>query len=657
MTIHLILLSNNEPVGTLDVTATGDGATNIRYRVDNNGRGAKLDETLRLDAGAPSSWTIDGTSLMGGTVAERYARDANGVSTWSSQADEGSTDAPGFYLPADGSPFGLALLVERALATGDRVALLPEGFADVRPVLLQGDFGAPIEAFRITGAALGDQYVLRSPDGRLLGIHDHDLLLTDELVPSAAAIGDALHAATRVRYAEVSEHATLHAAGTLAITGVRVLDPGTGMLSRRCTIMVKDDRITDVLDGAEPVDTADTVVDAGGRVAVPGLHDMHAHLTASAALLYIAAGVTTVRDMGNENHVLEGLMGDIATGDLVGPSVVPAGFIEGRTDFAARLGRVVANLDEALAAVDWYADHGFHAVKIYNSFSPDWVRPTAERAHALGMRVQGHVPAFMNADRAIADGYDEITHLNQLALGWVLDADEDTRTPLRLTALARIADLDLDAEHVQRTMRTMVERGVGLDTTLVIIEQLMLSRARTVIPAHEPIIDHMPAGYRRYRKRTYLPFRTEADLTAYDVAFRRLTEITSRLHTMGVQLWPGTDDGTGVSLHRELELYVDAGISAAETLRIATAACAEHLHRGAERGAIEPGRIADFFLVDDDPTQDIRRIRHVALTIAEGRLIAPARIYEAFGVVPWTAAPTVARLGEAQTAVHLTPKE
>src|SRR5690606_17827168 len=152
----------------------------------------------------------------------------------------------------------------------------------------------------------------------------------------------------------------------------------------------------------------------------------HAHLDTSSALLYIAAGVTNVRDMGNDNDALAALMGAIETGEVRGPSAVPAGFIEGRSAPAMRMGHVVESLDEALAAVDWYADRGFHAIKIYNSFTPDWVAETAARAHDRGMRVQGHVPAFMDADRAIADGYDEITHLNQLALGWVLEPEEDT---------------------------------------------------------------------------------------------------------------------------------------------------------------------------------------------------------------------------------------
>lgn len=381
-------------------------------------------------------------------------------------------------------------------------------------------------------------------------------------------------------------------------------------------------------------------MDAAGRAAIPGLHDMHAHLTPSSALMYLAAGVTEVRDMGNDNTALEALTAAIDEGRMIGPHAVAAGFIEGRSPYSARFGKVVESLDEALDAVRWYADRGFHAIKIYNSFQPAWVAETAALAHELGMRVQGHVPAFMDADRCIADGYDEITHLNQLALGWVLSPEEDTRTPLRLTALTRIADLDLTSEPVQSTIRTMAERGIGLDVTLVILEQLMLSRARTVIPAHEPIIDHLPAGLRRYRKRTYVPFKDAAELESYERAFDGLKKIVRLLHEAGVPLWPGTDDASGMTVHRELELFVDAGISPAEVLRISSADCAAHLHQD-DRGQVRAGQIADLLLVNGDPTESIRSVRSVALTVAAGRLISPARIYRAMGVVPFAEEPAV----------------
>ncbi|MBP2328966.1 hypothetical protein JOF56_009351 [Kibdelosporangium banguiense] len=636
----LTILANSEAIGML-VAEPADGGLTINSAVDNNGRGAKLTETVCLDeAGKPAVWTVDGTSLAGGEVGERFERGTDGIAVWSSQADEGTTAKEGFYLPADSSSYVLALIVGHALATGGRVPLLPEGCAEVRRVDIDVQFSEPIEVYAVSGVALHEQYVLRSPDGRVLGIADWYLHLVDDLLSETQQLDDALEAATRRRFAAVSQEATVHVGGTLVVRDVRVFDPKTYAVSEPRTIIVQDGTIVDVTTAAADVAHA-TVVDGAGRMALPGLHDMHSHLAASLGLLYIAAGVTSVRDMGNDNHKLDELTAAISAGELVGPSVVAAGFIEGRSPFSARSGRVVASLDEAIEAVAWYDEHGFHAIKIYNSFNPDWIRATADEAHRRGMRVMGHIPAFMDADRAIADGYDEITHLNQLVLGWVLEPHEDTRTPLRVTAMGRAARLDLDSERVQYTVRSMVDKGIGLDTTVSLLEGLLCSRARQVTPGVAPLLDHVPAGYRRSLLRTYLPCQSEQELEDYAAGFRRLLEIMSRLHKLGVPLWPGTDDGTAVALHRELELYVAAGISPSETLAIATARSASHLGRGETHGVIEPGRVADFILVDGDPTEDISAIRQVALTVAAGRAIVPARIFAAMGIVPWAEPPVI----------------
>jgi hypothetical protein len=640
---ELTLIANGEPAGSLTALTSGEGTFEVRFEVDNNGRGAKLIERIDIDSGGlPTRWRIQGTSLMGGAVDEHFERDAGGHSSFTSQADEGATERMGFYLPADSSPFAIALLAAAPRSDDGAVPLLPSGTATIAPVSVADGILVELEVLRISGVGLGDEYVLRSRSGKLLGIWDgSSALLTDELVPSAGEISAALLALSTDRLAAVSQASTLHSGGTLVIRNARVLDVLTGELSEPRTLVITGRMLTAILEPDVQEPAADTVIDADGRIAMPGLHDMHAHLQGHSALLYVAAGVTGVRDMGNDNAALPALIASITNGDLLGPSVAPAGFIEGRSPYSALFGRVVDSLDEALDAVDWYADHGYPSIKLYNSFDPDWVAPTASRAHERGMTVMGHIPAFMNADRAIADGYDEITHLNQLALGWVLEPDEDTRTPLRLTGLARVADLDVDDPRVVATIRTMADRGIGLDTTLVIIEQLMLSRARTVTAAHRPVIDHMPARWSRARKRTYVPFGSRDELDAYARSFARLVEITRRLHDSGVALWPGTDDATGISVHRELELYVQAGIPASDVLRIATLDCEMHLQRGHERGLVAVGCVADLVLLDADPREDISAVRRVALTVAEGRAISPARIHRAFGIVPWAAEPAI----------------
>ena len=258
---------------------------------------------------------------------------------------------------------------------------------------------------------------------------------------------------------------------------------------------------------------------------------------------------------------------------------------------------VAESLDEALAAVNWYAERGYHEIKTYNSMRVEWVEPIVAEARKAGLGVSGHVPAFMSPDAVIAAGYDSIAHINQLMLGWLLEPGEDTRTALRLTAMKRAADLDLDSEKVRETIRLMRENGTALDTTAVIFERLMISRARQVHAGNAPYLDHVPIGYQRYRRRTFVPLLQRGDDEQYVKAFDKSIEVIGLLHESGVPLLIGTDDATGFTIHRELELYVQAGIPPGETLAIANAGRGEipqpagrtRQHRARQAGGFPAG--------------------------------------------------------------------
>jgi hypothetical protein len=304
-------------------------------------------------------------------------------------------------------------------------------------------------------------------------------------------------------------------------------------------------------------------------------------------------------------------------------------------------------LEEGLRRVRWYADRGYHQIKIYNSMNPDWVKPLADEARRLGMRTVGHVPAFTTPDRMVADGYNEVTHINQLMLGWLLQPGEDTRTPLRLTAMARAKDLDLNSARVRATIELMKKKGTGLDTTTFILERLMLSRAGQVQEGDVSYFDHMPIGYQRYRKRSYVNFKDDVEKAGYDKAFQKILATMALLRKSGISMWPGTDDTSGFSVHRELELYVKSGIPPADTLRIATLDCEVHMNRGATHGSIERGKQADFFLVPGDPTRDISAIRQIRMVLKDGVVYYPQELYEALNIKPFAAPPPVTQLPKA----------
>lgn len=392
-------------------------------------------------------------------------------------------------------------------------------------------------------------------------------------------------------------------------------------------------------------------MDGEGGTLVPGLHDMHSHSTLQSGLFYLAAGVTSTRDMGNENSFLLHLIQQINAGEVCGPRITPNGFLEGKSPYSARTGFVADSLADALRDVRWYADRGYFQIKIYNSMNPDWVKPIADEAHRLGMAVTGHIPAFDTPDRAIGDGYNEITHINQLMLGWLLKPGEDTRTPLRLTAMARAATLDLSSAPVQYTVALMKANHIAHDPTAVIVERLMLSRAGTVQPGNVDYLDHMPIAYQRYRRRTFVPIHSQVEDKQYREAFTKVIETLRMLHQNGIPLLPGTDDGTGFTLPREIELYTKAGMTPAEALRAATLTPEEYLGHADELGTIERGKIADFFLIAGDPTKDIRAIKFARMVSRGNAIYFPSEIYQALSIKPFASPPAIRPAASVESAL------
>ncbi|MEH3048473.1 amidohydrolase family protein [Sphingomonas adhaesiva] len=660
-TEKLSIVANGEIVGSVVAETTGT-RTIVDYRVDDNGRGPKHREEIVLGArGVPVEWTVAGTSLMGGPVAERFRATA-GHATWESQADKGDAalPAPALYILNDDSPYAAGVYARAALAAGGSIATLPGGRVTATKVRTARIGTTPVTVIRLDGIQLSPDYLMLDAQQRLFATFSATGVAIragqEAQAPALLTLGAVLEG-ERIR--AISAKVAHRYDVPVRIRNVRILDARAGTLGAPATVVVMRDRITQILPGdggAAPADQL--VIDGQGGTLMPGLADMHSHTSLDSGLYYLAAGVTLTRDMGNKNDFLLDLLPRVDTGEIAGPHIVPDGFIEGRSPYSARNGFIPDTLDDAYKAVRWYADRGYREIKIYNSFNPDWVKPVAAEAHRLGLGVTGHVPAFSSPDRVIEDGYDTIAHINQLMLGWLLDPKDDTRTPLRLTGMARAAELDLASPRVQRTVALMKAHGTALDTTAVILERLMLSRAGTVAEGDAAYLSHLPIGYRRYRQRTFVPLKDAGEDQRYRAAFVKLLDTMKLLHGQGIRLLPGTDDATGFTVQREVELYAKAGIPAADALRLATWGAADYLGETATRGTIERGKAAEFVLLAGDPTRDVAAIRAPRMVMRAGAIYYPAEIYRALAIEPFAAPPPVtppsatppAALGHAGTA-------
>jgi hypothetical protein len=423
--------------------------------------------------------------------------------------------------------------------------------------------------------------------------------------------------------------------GLTVIRNARVFDSEKAVLGPASDVYVLRGKITQVLPAGSPARGADNEIDAAGRVLLPGLFDMHGHVGRWDGGLNLAAGVTTTRDMGNDNETLQKMLDEIAAGTLLSPQIVPAGFIEGESPFSARNGFVIKNLAEAKDAVDWYAEHGYPQLKVYNSFPKEILAETVAYAHSRGMRVSGHIPVFLRAQDAVEDGYDEIQHINQVLLNFLVTPTTDTRTLERFRLPAdKVADLDFDSKPVQDFIAFLVAHHTVIDPTLTTFDFLR-QRDGTESQAYAAIGSHMPIDFQRGLKVGSMNIPDDATAARYEKSYQKMIEFVGRMYRAGIPIVAGTDAIPGFTLQRELELYVQAGMTPAQALQVATLNGARYTRTLDQRGTIAPGKQADLILVDGDPTTNISDIRKVALVLTQGKWISPSEVYGELGVQPF----------------------
>ena len=644
-------------IGHLTATSSGSNV-NIDYDVKNNGRGPTMRENIELDAqGLPTQWSIQGTTTFGSKVAEHFSR-KRGVSTWVDSTGPGRTanGAAALYLAQAGSPWSDGLYARALLRQPQaQMAVLPSGSLRLEKgetFTVQGGAGAiEVTRYDLVGINLEPDTLLLDAAGTLFAtVEPSSVMVRKGYEGEEKRLRGLAAAWSTQRYIDIEHAAAHHYSGPIRIRNVRLFDPKTSALSEPVSVLVNNREIAAVETPDSPATPGETSIDGAGGTLLAGMYEMHSHLGQSDALLNVLAGITTVRDMGNDNEVLDKLIAQIDAGVIGGPHVVRSGFIEGKSPFSANNGILVGDEASAIDAVRWYGARGYWQIKIYNSMNPAWVPAMVKEAHRLGMRVAGHIPAFSNADAMIVAGYDEITHINQFSLGWVIGPTEDTRTLFRLTALKRLGSLDLQSDPVQHTIDMMVQYKKAIDPTLGIHEMLTQNRDGKVPPGAADYFEHMPIGWRRDAMKALIDTSAPGDDKAYRAAFDKLVAVVRLLHDRGVFILFGTDTGGSFTYHRELELYQLAGMTPGEILKRATFDSARYVGQEQRMGSIEKGKLADFFLVPGNPTVDLKAIKTISMVVKDGTFYYPSEIYPKFGIQPFAAAPQVTPAAAASAA-------
>ena len=634
-----MVLTDKTPSGQDAVWKSPGGAIHEFFQFNDRGRGPKIYTTYWLDAqGLVTSEESKGVDYMKSPIEEKFTL-VSGEATWKNQAEnEKLANASGkFYIDINGGPEAGALLARALLASKGELPVIPSGAATIRKlqsVVIDKNYTATL--YEINGLAFTPSYIwLDEGQQFFASVSSWSSVIRKGYEAEAPKLRDAQRQFEVAHEAELAKKLTHKPAGDLVIANVALFDSATGKVVPGQRVTVHGDRIASVeADRGQATPPRTTVLDGKGKMLLPGLWDMHAHLFSENAYLDIATGVTTVRDLGNSIDELTKLRQQIDSGTQIGPRVVLAGFIDGPGPYEGPIKVLAATPEEAKQRVDRYFELGYVQIKIYSSVKPELVPLIADEAHKHGMRVSGHVPAGMTATQFVLDGADEIQHMNFVFLNFWPDVKE-TRTPARFIEPGkRGADLDLNSQPVSDFIALLKQHHTVIDPTMGTWESTYTSRPGEVSKLDAPMFPRMPVQVQRGIKASgeALPVPDAATDKQYRASYANMVRMVKKLYDSGIQMVAGTDSGSGYAFDRELEIYNEAGIPATEVLRMATIEAATIMHKDKELGSITSGKFADMVLINGDPTNNISDIRRVDVVIKNGDVYRPAEMYPAFGI-------------------------
>ncbi|MDR3698518.1 MAG: amidohydrolase family protein [Candidatus Sulfopaludibacter sp.] len=404
--------------------------------------------------------------------------------------------------------------------------------------------------------------------------------------------------------------------GAFAIAGAILVDATGAPPVEDAVVIVRNGRIAAAGPRSKvPIPHGMTVLNGKGQTLLPGLWEMHTHFSGvefGPALL--ASGITTARDCGGEFDYLVAQRDAVEKRGALGPRLLLAGLVD--SGGAKAFGHVVAETpEEGRAVVDRYRAAGFQQIKLYTYLTPEVVKAIAAEAHRLGMTVTGHVPRALNTVQGIEAGMDQINHLNYVS--------SMVRAP-------GSQHVDLSSEAWTKGARFLLDHHTVVDPTAGWGE--MSGHSKEVDAASfEPGILKAPFVLD-------VKFRTmggNATAEQMRVRMKESLAVIGGLHKAGVPIIPGSDTGlVGYGLHRELELYVEAGMTPMEAIQCATIVSARAMNLDRDAGTIEPGKRADLILVDGNPLKNVSDLRRVSRVVANGRVYDPSRLWRSVGFRP-----------------------
>jgi imidazolonepropionase-like amidohydrolase len=428
----------------------------------------------------------------------------------------------------------------------------------------------------------------------------------------------------------------------LVLRGGTVVDVGLGKEIPDSVVVIRGDRIEQVGGPSTQIPEDAHIVDAKGKWIVPGLIDSHAHAEDnrdSMFSLYLANGVTTIRNPGGHITVLRLTRDQLAQGKVAGPRLFFAGpLLDGLPPVWPAGSLLVDTPERARSAVNFLADQGVDFVKVYNNVKEAELRVIVETAKERGLPVAGHVPRSMTMTRAIEVGMTRLEHIRITGKEMLSAEEAEKIDPLPVGRREPMLwqRFDLQSEKMHRLVRLLAQSKVFLDPTLVVDEFSEVSNpdAEKESPnnqyAPEASVEEEVSSW----KKNPL-FETPAELREAAVeGFRKEQQFVGMCNQAGVRIVAGTDGPSigrlmaGFGLHRELELLAGSGLTPLQALRAATSTAAEALGKENELGTIERGKLADLVVLDANPLAGVQNLRKINLVVQGGKIYSPEALLQ-----------------------------
>ena len=639
-TTYYSVVGKGKLKGGQKVWQSGPNDYHYAYQYNDRGRGDSTTTVVHINSnGTISNLSITGVDYYKNPYAENFSVEGdsavwivNGVRKTKHYDNE-------MYLTSP-APASFALFIQWVLKQQNRKgAILPDGFIHADAPLLETVLvNGKAEQLKLVALYFDPSpspfYVWLTNDGQFFAMVNS---WTSNIKKGFEATVDTLlilqETAAQSFYEKGVKDNSAPLPGKIIFTHASLFQSATATVKKNMTVEVIQGTVVAVHPSDGPlvkIIKPDSIIDCKNKFLMPGVWEMHGHFAKEEGIQYLAGGVTLLRDMGNDNILLT-YKRQIEHNTLLGPDIsYLSGFIDKEDPFQGPTGTIIRTLDEGIKAIDEYHKLGYGQIKLYSAIKPQWVAPMAAHAHKLGMRICGHIPAFMTAEQAIREGYDEITHMNFMFLNFMSDTI-DTRTPARFRLVGEHGgELDLQSKKVKDFIYLLKKKNIVLDPTINLWQGMFDEFKGDTSNYIKPVVSWLPQEYLS-NLEIQSPFGTDADKANYKAAFANMLKMLKLLYDNGILLVAGTDGGEANALHHELELYVQAGVPAAQVLKIATYNAATDCGLQNKYGIVAAGRAADFILIDGDPTKNISTIRRVEWVVKNNLLYLPKQLMATMG--------------------------